>query len=170
MIMNLKFRTRKRMVVLVVLCLYLFCNCVFLSSCSADLSQLFGNWNPRGDWSYDLVGDYSVWRINSTDILLGKYNELSTLSTVIDTYITCFSYNDRFIAVRQLDIPDGYDQKDILQMDFDEAKYFIVDSQTDAVYGVFFTEEQFQAKCDELGVGALGEWIDTYPAPEGAVF
>lgn len=156
------------MVVLVVLCLYLFCNCVFLSSCSADLSQLFGNWNPQGDWSYDLVGDYSIVRVNSSMICLDT--ERMSVGIVIDTYVTCFSYNDRFIAVRQLDIPDGYDQKDILQMDFDEAKYFIVDSQTDAVYGAFFTEEQFQAKCDELGVGALGEWIDTYPAPEGAIF
>ena len=157
----------KLVVFIVLLCI---CSCFFLSSCSVDPSQLFGNWNPQGDWSYDLIGDYSIWRINSRDITLGKYTSDFSCSTVVDSYITCFAYNDRFIAVRRLDVPKEYFQEDIFEMDFEQANWFIVDTQTDEVYGPYFSDEEFQKQCEELPVGELGDWIDTYPAPEGAVF
>ena len=88
----------------------------------------------------------------------------------LESYITSFAYNDRFIAVRQLDVPLEYSQEDILKMDFDQAKYFVVDITTDQVYGPYYSVEHFQIKCDELKVGSLCGWINTYPDPEGATY
>ena len=167
-----RYHILKRMAVVVVLILYLCFNCFLFSSCSSwAWSKVFGNWNPQGDWGYDLNEDYSIWRINSGTICLVKVNkDLHTGTDVVESYITSFAYNDRFIAARRLDVPDGYKQEDILQMDFDQAEYFIVDADTDMVYGPYSSGEDFQTKCDELKVGDLGSWIDTYPAPEGVKY
>ena len=151
--------------------LFLFLSCFLMNSCFMDLSKLFGNWNPQGDWTYDLVGDYSIWRINSVTISLDKVNpNTGSAHVVIGAYVTCFACNDHFIAVRKLDVPHGYSQEDILEMDFDQAQYFLVNVKNDQIYGPFSSEAEFQAQCDELNVGDLGNWIPTYPAPEGAMF
>lgn len=161
----------KRGTSLIVLVCLVFSLCFMMLSCSIDLSKLFGNWNPQGDWTYDLVGDYSIWRINSVTISLDKVNpNTGSAHVVIDTYVTCFAYNDHFIAVRKLDVPHGYSQEDILKMDIDKAPYYIVEVSTDKIYGPFSSESDFKAQCDELNVGALGDWTPTYPAPEGAMF
>jgi hypothetical protein len=139
-------------------------------SCTNDLSKLFGNWNPQGDWRYSLTCGYEILRTNSTDICLGKKVRENNYKTVIDSYITCFSYNDHYIAVRKLDVPQDYKQNQILQMNFEEAAYYLVDSLTEQIYGPYNIWEDFDSKCEELGVDVLCDWINTYPAPEGAQF
>ena len=168
------YRIRK-LIAIIILSLFLVGNCFMLSSCSCDsvtdwvLSELLEGWNPTGDWEYDLIEDYSIWRINALDISLVKISDVGThANPVIGSYITCFTFNNQFIAVRKLDVPEGYDQDDIFEMNFDEAKYFIVDTETDEVYGPYESAEDFESGCKEIQTGDLGEWIDTYPAPKGS--
>ena len=172
---------KKNARIVLVVCLLLCFSCLIMTSCaplirplidSFDYSDLFGNWNSQGDWTYDLVGGYLIVRTNSVTISLGKYEnvDLSTYKPAVDSYITCFAYNDNFIVIRKLDVPDEYDQEDILKMDFEQAKYFIVDVNTDDIYGPYDSEEEFQSQCENLNIGDLKDWIATYPAPEGADF
>lgn len=152
------------------ICLILLLQCLLLISCSGDLSDLFGNWNPRGDWEYVLSDEYSIIRINSANICLGRKNGELGFTTVIDSYVTCFAYNDQFVVLRQIAIPDGYLQDEILQLDFEQAQYFILDLHADVVHGPYSEKEDFSSQCSVLKIGELSGWIDTYPAPEGANF
>ncbi len=164
-------KQRKSRKIICLLAFLLGFSCLMMNACSANLSELFGNWNLQGDWTFDLIGGYSIWRVSSVRLVLGRYNNMGlSLHAVIEPYVTCFAYNERFIAVRKLDVPNGYRQEDIFNMDFDQAEYFIVDSQTDEVYGPYGLYEAFDAQCVALGTGDLGNWIDTYPAPEGAIY
>jgi len=133
------------------------------SSCWFDLEDL--NWNPQGDWDYELCHDYRIMRINSKTIELCVKGSIS-FSPVVDSYVTSFCYNENFIAVRRLDIGD----RKIEEIDFEEAEYYLIDAVNGSVFGPFAEEEAFQAVCEQQKAGLLGEWIDTYPAPEGARF
>ena len=168
------YRIRKY-IAIIILSLFLVSNCFMLSSCSCDsvtewvLSELLEGWNPTGDWRCYLINDYYIIRSDATRIILynddpNRYVNLP----MVDKYITCFAYNDRFVAVRKLDVPEGYGPDDIFEMNFDEAKYFIVDTETDEVYGPYESAEDFESGCKEIQTGDLGEWIDTYPPPKGS--
>ena len=148
------------------LCLTLFvCICTLLSGC--DLESL--NWNPQGDWNYELCEDYHIFRVNSSTIELTKKDNGLYL-IVVEEYITRFCYNDDYIAVRRLLIPQHAMFDDIMQMDFDQAKYYLINAHSGEVFGPFATQEEFETICSEQKTGSLGEWINTYPAPEGAKF
>ena len=132
---------------------------IFGSSCSLIMSS---NWNPRGDWELPLCNGYYIFRTSSRDICVvhERDNYKDSFEDIIDSYITCFRYNSRYIAVRRLVVADRALLDDIQS----------VDAETDTIYGPFAEKEDFERTCEEQNVGDLGEWIPTVPAPEGAEF
>lgn len=98
------------------------------------------------------------------------YNFNIGYSYVVEEYVACFSYNDNFIAVRKLDVPDHTMFEDIIMMDFNMAMYYLINAQNGEVLGPFPDKEAFETACAEQETGILGEWIPTYPAPTGANF
>ena len=135
----------------------------FLCSCSPTCL----NWNPQGDWDYELCHDYYIMRINSTEIALYIANGVS-FSDVVDSYITSFCYNDDYIAVRRLKVGQDAMFEEIMDMDFEQAAFYLVNAQNHTVFGPILEKAEFDYVCKEQHVGQLGEWINTYPAPEGA--
>lgn len=127
------------------------------------------NWNPQGDWHYELDENYCINRINSTTITL-SVKEGNHFSSVVDKYITCFCYNECFVAVRRLFLGDRDSFEDIMQMDFDQAQYYLVDLKNGNIFGPFEDERDFIDACKVQNVGVLGGWIDTYPTPRGAKY
>lgn len=149
--------------------------CVLLSSCSGSLALfvLFSasGFNPTGDWMYKVSDDYAILRINGSTIQLGKQNpnyRVEVYSTVVENYITCFCYNENFVAVRRLNVPGNIMKDEILEMDFEQAAYYLVDMTTDEIYGPFENADDFNTACADLNVTDLCDWINTHPAPEGA--
>lgn len=108
-------------------------------------------------------------RINSTEIDLCIANGIS-FSNVIDSYITCFCYNDDFIAVRRLEVEQDATFEEIMDMDFEQAAFYLIDARNRIVFDPFYEKKQFDSMCIEQHVGQLGVWINTYPAPEGAKY
>lgn len=137
-----------------------------VSSCSLD--DL--NWNPQGDWDYELCHDYYIMRINKSTIDLCRKNGVSFLG-IVDSYVTAFCYNADFIAIRRLEIePEDKSFDEITELDLEEADYYLVDARDGTVFGPYQEEDGFERVCQEQNVGDLGEWIDTYPDPKGAKY
>lgn len=115
------------------------------------------------DWEYKLPNNYSIFRPNSSTIAIYCDNSL-----VIDSYVTCFTYNERFICARRLVLDDkDYFYDDIIKMDFNQAVYCIIDTKTHSVYDLL-DENEFELLCDELVIENLCTWINTSSNPNNA--
>ena len=122
------------------------------------------------DWEYELPNDYYIVRANSNSIGIGIKNEKgNAYSKVIDNYVVCFAYNDKYVCARRFELASDARQEEILKMDIEKAKYCIINTETKDVYDSL-TIEEYEALCNELGITDLCGWINTYPAPDGAQF
>ena len=121
------------------------------------------------DWEYELPNGYFVSRINATNICIChlENEQYSMYTVVIDKYITCFSYNDTYICARRLEVELQAKPEEILNMDFDEAWYCILNAGTGEVYDSL-TEEEYDKLIEELNITNLCDWIGTDKKPEGA--
>lgn len=99
------------------------------------------------DWSYRINDSYEISRANSEQIYLNKTDG----HIVVSEYISEFCYNDKFVCVKRI----IYNNPDI------PAQYFIVDMDTDEVYGPFISQDDFNNEKERVGVGALNDWIST---------
>ena len=106
---------------------------IFGSSCSLIMSS---NWNPRGDWELPLCNGYYIFRTSSRDICVvhERDNYKDSFEDIIDSYITCFLYNSRYIAVRRLVVADRALLDDIQSVDTEAADYYLIDAETDTIY------------------------------------
>lgn len=141
--------------------------CLFLSI----LMTVMLLWGCAGlsDWSYDLLPkDYEIWRVNSQNIVLGRQSG-GGLSHTVEPYILRFCSNNTFIAVQRLPL-EGLELSagaNVRELDESNREYYLVNTETDIVYGPY-TEEEYIQQLTDLSVGELCGWIETYPTPKGA--
>ena len=141
--------------VIFILVLNFFCNI----GCSIILGP------GQLDWEYSLPNGYYVARINSTDIRISNSIQGGVRT---DRYITCFAYNDTYVCARRLEVPEElYIFDELMDMNFEEAKYLIINTSTGELYDSL-EKIDFDIKCKELGITNLCDWIATYPKPEQA--
>lgn len=145
-----------KLLLIIILLLVIFA-CVFVS-----IVVLLTGSSGLGDWAYEeLPNNYEVWRINSQDIVVGKASDNDSFEVKIDRFVLEFSYNDRFIGVKQFPLEQDYDIAiDVKEFDTSDLDYYIIDSITDTVYGPYSYYE-YENKCDELKVGTMREWMKT---------
>lgn len=139
--------------VILFLCTLLLCSCAGVS-----------------DWTYsDLPGNYEIWRINSNTIVMVKRLDEYTNDSAIDGYVDAFCCNDIYIGVKRLPFETHSDEypDNVFEMDFSNLEHYIINTTTDEIHGPY-TEEEYEARCEELGVGKMCDWIKTYPKPDGA--
>ncbi|MCI8332874.1 MAG: DUF3997 domain-containing protein [Clostridiales bacterium] len=121
------------------------------------------------DWTYDLLpGDYEVWHVNSNTIDLGKRHG-NSLTTMIDRYVLAFCYNDVMIGVQQIVIDEDPQGRvlDMNQVDKSHPDYYLIDAETDTVYGPYSAEE-YESQVEALEATDMCDWILTVPRPDGA--
>lgn len=116
-----------------------------------------------GDWIYPLPNDYCVAHINNYDIRVNKSSD--TMRHVIDRYIISFCYGTRYLGFQQIPIEEDIKTPSLVaqilkESNSTEYRYFLVDSETDEIYGPFELTS-YNQKCDELGVTDLCDWINT---------
>ena len=141
----------KKRTITILLCLLL---CFPLGACFPGLQ----------DWRYPLPNSYAIWRVNSQCIVFGKESDHS-LSNDVDSYVFAFCYNERYVGLKRLEeklLPD-------VPVSAETIDYYLVDTQSGKISGPM-TESDYVEKLNALGVEDLCGWIDTYPAPDGAVF
>ena len=143
-------------------CLMAIALVLCFSLCSLLLCSCIGP--GPADWQYELPNNYFVFRPNSATIEIHGKN-----GVVVNNYVTCFAYNEIYVCARSLDLEQDnqYFFDDIMNMDFDNAKYYIINTETGDVYNAL-TEKEYNTLCQELNIISLCDWIDTYPKPKGA--
>ncbi len=132
--------------------------CFFAASCFYCLVP-----SPNNDWRYKLPNNYEIWRVNSREIVLGELESEYSLATVVDEYISEFCYNERYVCVKRVDVPEDLNE----EIDTSNPEYYIVDTAEDIPYGPYDINE-FYDKKEELQITGLSSWIATKPRPEGA--
>jgi len=111
-----------------------------------------------GDWTFDdLPGeDYAIMRLNGEDISLVKSER-----KVIDRYIIAFCYDTTYIGLKRIPIDLAYDEHfNIDDLDFSRLEYYLVDSQTDIIYGPC-TQDEYVRYLDEFNIAEMTEWVLT---------
>ena len=120
-----------------------------------------------GDWTFDLPGGYSVMRANNLCIEV-----IQDRTTVIEGYIEAFCFGKTHVGVKR--IPFDYlaqRHEDIEHVPTaypdTEREYYLLDTASGSLYGPY-TSEEFTARCEELTVTDLCDWISTDGWPDGA--
>lgn len=120
------------------------------------------------DWGYDnLPGEYAIWRINSQDIQLVKVDG-SSGAPIIDRYVIAFCYDDRYIGIQRVPLERQYSGVlDIDAIDKSNPEFYLIDTETDAVYGPWkYTE--YSKGIINFEITGMCEWILTSSKPKGA--
>ena len=150
---------------------------ILLALCAVCLLSLLPGCIPgpgRDDWRYDLPGQYAVFRVNSGCIEIVYLEFENGGPVVVDNYVSAFCCNERYVGVRRI-VPDDRRHCTVQEQYEKEPAYYIIDTEKpvdsvtcgEAVFGPF-DEAGFKQQCGVLDVGDCGEWISTYPAPDGA--
>lgn len=110
--------------------------------------------NGINDYSYDLPGNYELWKINSFNYrVVCKNNnyDYKNISSVLEV-----AYNDDFILVKV-----GYFDADEngFVVDSTVQGYYIIDVSKEEKLGTYENESQFNDEIDRLGVGDVCDWI-----------
>lgn len=119
----------------------------------------------NGDWEYDLPNDYTIWHVNSQEIVLGHYNTTNSISRVIEDTILEFCYNDEFVCVKTKKSNEQLRSQD----NPDLACYYLIDTIDEIVQGPF-TYQELKDRLATFGINTLTDWIATNPAPNGATY
>ena len=120
----------------------------------------------QGDWTInDLPGeDYAIMRLNGQDISFVKSER-----TVIERYIVAFCYDARYIGLQRIPIDSAYNEPfDVRDLDDSTWEYYLVDTQTNVIYGPC-TQEEYSAYLEELKIRGMLEWMPTDSEFEGRV-
>lgn len=120
-----------------------------------------------GDWTFDLPGEYTVVRVNNLCIKVIKDR-----TTVIEGYIEAFCFGKTHVGVKRItfDFESGrHEDIDHVPTAYPdtEREYYLLDTASGTVYGPY-TAEEFTARCEELTVTDLCDWISTDGWPDGA--
>jgi len=151
-------KRKTTLIVFTVLSLLLF------TSCFAPIGP------GASDWSYALPNQYQIVRANSHSISIG-FGSTKGSTTIcdgekiygVDAYVWGFCENDRYVGVKQVDVPEkARDKVHLLN-----PRYYLIDTLKQNVYGPY-KEEEYNKECKRQRVSGLSGWQVTDPAPEGA--
>ena len=121
------------------------------------------------DWSYnDLPNQYIIMKINSGDIQVGKLDEQGYEKRIIDRYVISFCYNSQYIGIQRISVDLPYhDVKTFEDLDQSKVAYYLIDSETDTVWGPL-TIDEYNRELETNRIFDMCEWISTASRPSGA--
>ncbi len=143
-------------------------NKVIVSLCLVLLITVLTGCPAVEDWSYnELPNDYTIMRVNSTDVQFGK-TENQQYEKKLERYVIAFSYGERYIGIQRIPIEAPYSEViKVEELDESKVEYYLIDSETDVIYGPW-TLDEYNEGLDRFGVLDMCEWISTYSRPDGA--
>ena len=108
------------------------------------------NFNP----GIELVNGYTIIEEKGEWCVLNR--EDGSACGMPNFYITAYIEHDEYILLKG--IPTAYLWIDETEKDSSEREYYIVDTNSDQIYGPFESELQFNYKCDELSISPELNW------------
>lgn len=137
----------KKIKIIVITISILFVVFIFIMSLSKIMT---GN----GDWKYELKNNYQIWKVNSNEIVIGKTEDATSLTPIINDNVVKFKYNDNYVVVGC-----NNDFKD------NNLQYYIINFDTDEIIGPLNKSD-----LDKENIDIAIDWIKTKPAPKGAEY
>ena len=115
------------------------------------LGIIEANFNPKTKlWIYDeLPNNYIIEKTSETNVVLSNNKN----QIIIDEYIAEFSYGKRYIGLKCLEPNEEENTINI--------KFYIVDSETNKVYGPYNLESNYLDEKEKIVSEELTDWIKT---------
>ena len=135
--------------------IFLLMMCIILTSCGPGMS----------DWTYKLVNGFSISHFHRDKIVCENSGSPNYYQS---DYVVRFCYNDRYICLQCVDVPED-SSKDI---DKSNPQYYVIDTEypINVAPPEPLSKQEYEVKIKELEIEGLSEWIETVPAPKGAVY
>lgn len=130
---------------------------VFLCGCTHECVEWFFG-DGRGDWELELINRYSIVKINSCDVILGKkHDDDSGWSIVLGYYVTSYQIYQEYIYTEGI-VKRGSSITDE-ELENPIIYYYIVNTLTDEIFGPFETYSDFLEQCDLLSIKDNDTWL-----------
>ena len=115
----------------------------------------------RGDWEYDLLGEYSIDRLNAHGIalIINEGPEESGSYVIPNYYVTDFCVNERFIGVKGVRTASTWATDEELRNK--DRVFYLVDAICNEVYGPYVDMDGFMEQCEMVDTGDMGCWCST---------
>ncbi len=123
----------------------------------------------RGDGAggeYQIGNGYAIVRFGGEGNRLVRMESETYGCILLDEEVLSFAYNESCIVLktqRERTYPNGTGSA----AEEDVVFWYICDTEKMRTLGPFVSNDEFEEKCSELGIGDLCGWIDTGPAPFG---
>ena len=145
---------------------------IVTTSCGVILESLAP---LNGDWSYDLPGDYSIWRINCFDITLFDIQEANRADRVFrednnNFFIQAFCNNNHYLCLKYATIPsriNGTTKEEIYRL---QSSFCLFDLTREEEPLFFESEKELADKLSEFIDALIIDWISTETKPKGAYY
>ena len=101
-------------------------------------------------------GGYALMKESSRSAYIVRQTGDGNTVEVIPSIIISYAVNNTYIAAKQTEVPASEDVKP----DFTTYSYWLIDTASGEVFGPFYNEADFAAKCTELDL-SFDEWLGT---------
>ncbi len=118
------------------------------------------------DYTIKLPNNYVVLHVNAKTIVIGLKEKDNSITCYkdedsnnkligIESFVSEFCHNDRFVGAKQVDID--------IQSNIDEShpRFYLLDTKEQKIYGPFKSKELFDKQCTELKISNLSSWKKT---------
>ena len=142
--------------------IFIFITVLFISLASNDkiIKNFFGD--GRGDWTIKLTEQYSICRINKTEIFITyRENPEQLLQDSVLPNFSIVSYQ----MVNEYICLDGYERTEQINNDrnkqYNIKAYYLINTIDHNIYGPFRSDEEFFQFCKEISLIISPIWNRT---------
>lgn len=126
---------------------------VILLSIALTVYSVFG---PKDDFTTPIMGNYAIVKENSRSAYIINSKSEEPATPVVESIVISYATSEKFIAVKQTAVPETDD----IKPDYTTYSYWLLNTADGQLYGPLATDEEFNAKCQELELN-FQEWIGT---------
>ena len=126
---------------------------VILLSIALTVYSLCG---PKDDFTTPIMGNYAIVKENSRSAYIINSKSEEPATPVVESIVISYATSEKFIAVKQTAVPETKE----IKPDYTTYSYWLINTADDQVFGPLTTDDDFNAKCQELELN-FQEWIGT---------
>ena len=115
-----------------------------------------------GETEHQLINGYSIWEDYGSQCCIINRNGKD--NTPSNFYITGYAISDFYVAIEG--IPTAYLYAEQKELQTDVRKYYLINTLSNEVYGVFDSKLQLEYQFEEMSITFNGEWVCLYSRGE----
>ena len=126
---------------------------VILLFIALTIYSVFG---PKEDFTTPIMANYAIVKENSRSAYIINSKSATPETPVVESIVISYATSGKFIAVKQTAVPETKE----IKPDYTTYSYWLINTADDQVFGPLTTDDDFNAKCQELELN-FQEWIGT---------